>query len=107
MKPVTLINCFQVPVGREEQFFALWQQVNQYMQTKPGYLEHNLHRALAPEAPNRFINVARWSCVEQFQSAHDEGFRSLVSQPVWAEFSHSPFLYEVIHAGRAESATAA
>lgn len=107
MKAVTLINCFRVPVGREQQFFALWQQVNKYMKTKPGYLGHRLHRALASEAPNRFINVAQWASEEQFHSAHDEGFRALVSQPAWGEFSHSPFLYEIIHEGRAENATAA
>ncbi len=107
MKGVTLINCFTVPAGREEEFFILWQQVNTYMKTKPGYLGHKLHRALAPDAPNRFINVAQWASEEQFQSAHDEGFRALVSQPAWREFPHSPFLYEVIHEGHVENATAA
>lgn len=48
---------------------------------------------------HRFINVARWSSTEQFHAAYDDGFRALVSQPAWAEFPHSPFLYEVIHEG--------
>lgn len=99
MKNVTLINGFKVPVGREEQFFLLWQQVNNYMKTKRGYLGHRLHRALAPNAPNRFINVAQWASEEQFQAAHDEGFRALVSQPAWVDFPPSPFLYEVIDEG--------
>ena len=107
MKAVTLINCFKVPAGREEEFFSLWQQVNKYMKTKPGYLEHNLHRALSPSAPHAFINVAQWASQEHFQAAHDEGFRALVTQAAWREFPHTPFLYEVVHHGQAESAVAA
>ena len=61
MEPVTLINCFNIPAGREDEFFALWRQVNAYMRTKPGYLGHKLHRALAPDAPFRFVDVAQWA----------------------------------------------
>lgn len=107
MKGVTLINSFTVPVGREEKFFSLWDQVNKYMKTKPGYLGHKLHRALAPDATYRFVNVAQWASAEQFHAAHDEGFRTLAKQPAWAEFPHAPFLYEVIHEGLAQNSTAA
>lgn len=100
MQAVTLINSFKVPVGREEHFFSLWQQVNTYMKTKPGYLGHKLHRALSPEAPHRFVNVAQWSSLEQFQAAHDDGFRALVAQPGWEEFPAFPNLFEVIHEDR-------
>ena len=54
MSTVTLVNCFQVPQGREQEFFSLWQQVNTYMRGKKGYLEHKLHRSLAPDANFRF-----------------------------------------------------
>ena len=81
MEPVTLINCFNIPAVREDEFFALWRQVNAYMRTKPGYLGHKLHRALAPDAPFRFVDVAQWASAEHFQAARDEGFRALVSQP--------------------------
>jgi heme-degrading monooxygenase HmoA len=47
---VTLVNCFEVPEGREEEFFTLWQEVNDYMRTKPGYVGHRLHRAITPKA---------------------------------------------------------
>lgn len=50
MSTVTLVNCFQVPQGREQEFFSLWQQVNSYMRGKKGYLGHKLHRSLAPDA---------------------------------------------------------
>jgi heme-degrading monooxygenase HmoA len=107
MATVTLINRFEVPAGREDEFFGLWQRVNVYMQAKPGYLRHTLHRALAPEAPYRFVNVAQWESAAHFQAAHDEGFRALVSQPGWEAFPSHPALYEVVHEGQAEGGSAA
>jgi heme-degrading monooxygenase HmoA len=107
MKRVTLINCFEIPAGREDEFFALWQQVNAYMKTKPGYLSHRLYRALSSDASFRFINVAHWASVENFQAAHDEGFRQIVSQPAWAAFQHRAFVYEPVHQGGADPASLA
>ncbi len=103
MASVTLVNCFQVPAGREDEFLALWQQVNTYMRQKRGYLEHKLHRSLAPDAQYRFINVARWASAEDFNAAHDEGFRALVARPEWAPFRSFPALYQVVHEGSAGS----
>ena len=103
MEPVTLINCFEIPEGREDEFFALWQEINAYMRTKPGYLSHKLHRAITPGAPFRFVNVAQWASAAQFQAAHDEGFRALVSRPAWAPFRHQPALYEVVHERRGDA----
>jgi len=103
MANVTLINCFEIPTGSEDEFFGLWQQVNAYMRTKPGYLGHKLHRALAPDASFRFVNVAQWASEADFQAAHDAGFRALVGQPAWKAFPHHPFLYKVVHEGQADT----
>jgi heme-degrading monooxygenase HmoA len=94
-----LVNCFEVPSGREDEFFALWQQVNKYMRGKSGYLGHKLHRSLTSDARFRFVNVAQWASLEDFNAAHDAGFRSLVSQHAWAPFQSFPTLYEVVHEG--------
>ena len=102
MPSVTLVNCFEIPAGREDEFFALWQQINNYMRAKKGYLGHKLHRSLSADARFRFVNVAQWASAEDFQAAHDDGFRSLLSQPAWAAFRSTPSLYEVLHEGRAE-----
>ncbi len=99
MAVVTLVNCFEIPAGREEEFFGLWQQVNAYMQTKPGYLGHKLHRGLSSETPFQFVNVAQWESPAHFQAAHDEGFQALVDRPEWAGFHYRPGLYQVIHEG--------
>ena len=106
MAAITLINSFKVPTGREDEFLELWKQVNAYMQTKPGYLSHKLHRALAADAPFRFVNVARWSSRAEFEAAHDAGFRELVDQPAWTAFPPQPVLYEVVHEGPAETGSA-
>lgn len=101
MPVVTLVNCFEIPAGREDEFFVLWQQVNAYMRNKKGYLDHKLHRSHAPDAKYRFVNIARWASAEDFQAAHDDGFRALVSQPAWAPFHSFPALYEVVHEAQA------
>jgi heme-degrading monooxygenase HmoA len=99
---ITLVNCFEVPAGREEEFCALWREVNSYMRKKQGYVEHKLHRSLFAKARFRFINVARWASQSEFDAAHDEGFRKLVTQPAWSAFPSFPTLYEVVHEGNAE-----
>ena len=99
MSSIILVNCFEVPSGSEDEFFALWQQVNTYMRGKRGYLGHKLHRSLASDARFRFVNVAEWASLEDFNAAHDAGFRSLVSQPAWAPLQSFPTLYEVVHEG--------
>ncbi|HTU48123.1 MAG TPA: antibiotic biosynthesis monooxygenase family protein [Bryobacteraceae bacterium] len=97
MTGIVLINSFEVPQGREDQFLELWKQVNAYMQKKPGYLGHKLHRAITPDAPFRFVNVARWSSMAHYQAAHDAGFREFVEQPAWSAFQPHPVLYEIVH----------
>jgi heme-degrading monooxygenase HmoA len=96
---VTLVNCFDVPAGREEEFFTLWQEVNAYMRTKPGYLGHRMHKALSADASFRFVNVAQWASTDHFRAAHDDGFGALVSKPAWAPFKSQPGLYHVVHEG--------
>ena len=78
MSVVTLVNCFEVPVGREDEFFTLWKEVNAYMQAKPGYLGHTLHKSLAPNAAFRFVNVARWRSKADF----DAVVKSVRRQPI-------------------------
>jgi len=97
--PVTFINLFEVPAGREDAFRLLWEQVNGYMKGQPGYRGHRLHRALADDARYRYANLATWESAKAWRDAHDEGFRKLVTQPQWQEFPSTPALYEVVHTG--------
>lgn len=97
MSAVTLINCFEVPAGRENEFFALFQQVNNHMRAKKGYLSHKMHRSLAPDARYRFVNVVQWASFEDFKAAHDRDFLAMVNRPEWADFHSTPGVYEVVH----------
>jgi heme-degrading monooxygenase HmoA len=107
MGSVPFVNCFEVPAGREDEFLDRWTEVNTYMRAKPGFVSHRLHRSLSPEARFRFVNYAQWDTVENWQAAHDEGFRRLLSQPGWAEFTSTHALYEVVHEATADSPDAA
>jgi hypothetical protein len=69
MPPVVLINPFEVPEGKDETFLAEWEMAKAFMERQPGYISTRLHRSLAPNARFRFINVAEWASVEDFQTA--------------------------------------
>ena len=96
---VQFFNCFEVPAGREDEFFGLWQEVNAYMITKPGYEGHALHRSLRPDATFRFLNHGVWRSAEDWAAAHDAGFREMLSRPQWRAFRSTPALYEPVHTG--------
>jgi hypothetical protein len=68
--------------------------VNDYMQDKPGYVGHRLHRALSDDARYRFVNYVEWASVEHWAAAHDAGFRELVGRPGWEHFTTTPATYE-------------
>jgi heme-degrading monooxygenase HmoA len=94
-EPVVLINAFEVPPDRDEQFIREWQVARDYLSTQPGYVDTALHRSLAPDADFRFVNVARWRTPGDFQAAiQSEGF-----QQIWREssqFPNHPALYHVV-----------
>jgi heme-degrading monooxygenase HmoA len=105
---VTLINQFVVPDGRDEAFLALWRSTSAYFRAQPGYRSLRLHRALTPDAAHRFVNVARWASLQEFQAAHaTDEFRGLVSQEGWREFPSSPALHEVVVEDAADARQAA
>lgn len=95
--PVTLINSFAVPEGRDEAFLGLWAVTSGYFRAQPGFVSLKLQRALSGSAPYRFVNVAQWASAQHFAAAHATSeFRALVSQVQWREFPSSPALYEVV-----------
>jgi heme-degrading monooxygenase HmoA len=98
---VTFINCFEVAPGADADFLARWQTVNAYMIRQPGYLTHALHRSLGDDAQYRFVNVVHWSNAEEFEAAHDDGFRALVTPDYPYRFV--PALFEVIDTGAVSS----
>jgi heme-degrading monooxygenase HmoA len=101
---IRYINLFEVPEGREDEFFAMFLEVNAHMTAQPGYLGHRMHKSLAPDARYRFVNYVEWESVDHFTAAHGEAFRALVSRPDWRDFTSTPALYEVVHEHRVTTA---
>ena len=91
---VILINPFEVPEGTDDdKFLRGWQRAADYMREQPGFVSSRLHRALAPDARFRFINVAEWASPEDFQAAvSSEEFREIAE----GGGPGSPALYEVV-----------
>ncbi len=91
---VILINPFEVPEGtNDEDFLRGWERAAEYMRQQPGFVSTRLHRALAPDARFRFVNVAEWSSPQDFQAAvGSEEFRELAKRGAQG----SPALYEVV-----------
>ena len=96
-QPVTLMNSFVVPEGRDDVFIELWKETSEFFRSQPGFLSLRLHRAVTPGTPYRYVNVARWASDAAYRAPHGtEEFRSLVTQEAWHEFPSSPVLYEVV-----------
>jgi heme-degrading monooxygenase HmoA len=94
MPHVVLINPFEVPEGKDEEFLAEWEAAKAFMERQPGYIVTRLHRSLVPNARFRFINVAEWETVEHFQTAlHHPEFVTLRDA---TPFAHFPAIYEVV-----------
>jgi len=92
---VVLVNLFEVPTGREEDFLDFYRRINAYMRDKPGYVGNRLHRSLGPDARYRFVNVVEWESAKACAAGHDEGFRALAGPPDRLPFTSTPAIYEV------------
>lgn len=91
---VTLINSFEVPAGKEEQFLQKWTTAANLIRQEPGFLSTRLHRSLSPQAKFRFVNVAQWESAQHFQAAvNTEAFQKAIQQMNYTAY---PALYEVI-----------
>ena len=91
---VTLINSFEVPPGKEEQFLKEWTAAADSIRREPGFLSTRMHQSLNPQAKFRFVNVAQWESAQHFQTAMStEAFQQAIRQMDYVAF---PALYEVI-----------
>lgn len=93
---VTLINAFEVPMGREEEFLSGWRAVADHLAGEPGYRRTQLHRNIGPHAEYAFVNIAEWDSAEQFRAAtQSKRFRQLAT--ALSDFQAHPGLYETIY----------
>ncbi len=94
MPQAILINVFEVPEGRDEEFLAGWEEARRFMEQQRGYVSTALHRSLDPNARFRYINVAVWESPDAFNAAlsHPE----FVALRERTPFAHYPSVYTII-----------
>ncbi len=94
MPNAVLINAFEVPEERDEEFLAHWEEARRFMERQPGYVSTALHRSLDPAARFRYINIAVWERPEDFHAAlnHPE----FVAYRERTPFAHYPSVYTVV-----------
>jgi hypothetical protein len=62
---------------------------------------------VSPDADYRYVNVATWATLADFQAAHGtDEFRRLVTLEGWDEFPSRPALYEVLVVAEAGTSAA-
>ncbi len=95
MSNVILINPFDVPPGTDDdEFLRGWERAAEYMREQPGFVSSRLHRALAPGARFRFVNVAEWESPQAFAAAvGSDEFPALTQNN---RSPGQPGLYEVV-----------
>jgi heme-degrading monooxygenase HmoA len=94
MPQAILINVFEVPEGRDEEFLAGWEEGKRFMEQQPGYVSTALHRSLDPAARFRYINIAVWESPEHFSAALNHPEFSAYRERV--PFAHHPSVYTII-----------
>jgi len=98
-EPVTLINAFTVPAEESERFLHHWKDAARVMASQPGFVRARMHHALADDAELRFVNVAEWASVRQFDAAQgNPEFRGAVQRMLDDPDLHvtaRPALYQV------------
>ncbi len=94
MSTIILINPFEVPEGKQEEFLKGWYKAAEHMRRAPGFLSTRLHESVDPQATFRFVNVAEWESPQHVQAAmRTEAFEQ-ISRTM--PFAASPALYRVI-----------
>ncbi|MFC0114416.1 antibiotic biosynthesis monooxygenase family protein [Kibdelosporangium aridum] len=97
---VTWINCFEVPDGQQDRFFAVWREMAVgHFKTKPGFVNYRMYRARNPEGRFQFVNVTQWESAEHIAAAHDERFRELLRNPEIADVVASPGMFDLVDEG--------
>ncbi len=95
--PVILINPFEVPEGKDDEFLIHWSELADRLRQEPGFTSTRLHKSLDPKAKFRYVNVAEWESREAFERATgkviDQEYRAKNRELIpWS----NPALYEII-----------
>lgn len=97
--PITVINVFEVPAERVEEFIAQWRTRAEIMAAAPGFRDARLHRAISPQARFQLVNIAHWDSQADLEAAQgsdafQDRIRALREDPQ-PRFSAYPAVYEI------------
>lgn len=93
--PVTLINVFAVPNGKEDEFVKWWQDVKAEITKQPGFVSGKLHRSIKPGSRFNFINVAIWDNEDVYWKAYDKSVTPMKQKLEELGVEMTPALYRV------------
>lgn len=93
--PVTLINVFTVPRGKEDEFVAWWERVKTNITTQPGFIRGRFHRSIKPDSRYNFINVAVWESEDLYWKAYEQSAAPATAALTAMGADMVPALYEV------------
>jgi quinol monooxygenase YgiN len=75
----TFFNVITFPEGKEDEAFAAWEAIGEFMETQQGFLGSTLYRNR--RNPRMLINFGRYSTEEAFlASVQNERFQALSQQ---------------------------
>ncbi|MGI9524494.1 MAG: antibiotic biosynthesis monooxygenase family protein [Hyphomicrobiaceae bacterium] len=57
--PVTRINVFTVPAGKETEVLEFWEKGAKFLKARPGSISTALHGSIQPNAKHSLINIAK------------------------------------------------
>ena len=92
---ITLINPFEVPMGKLDEAILMWEQARDFLQKQPGYISTALHQSMKPDARFRLVNIAKWENIEAFKAASQK-MHAEANLPRVEGVSGGPELYTVI-----------
>jgi heme oxygenase (mycobilin-producing) len=93
--PVTLINVFSVPKGKEDEFVRWWQDVKANITAQRGFISGKFHRSIKPESKFNFINVAIWENEDVYWKAYETSVTPMKSKLEQLGAEMVPALYTV------------
>lgn len=93
--PVTLINVFSVPKGKEDEFVKWWEDVKDNITKQTGFISGKFHKSIKPDSKFNYINVAIWENEDVYWKAYEKSVTPMKVKLQQLEVEMTPALYHV------------
>ncbi|WP_030735417.1 antibiotic biosynthesis monooxygenase [Streptomyces sp. NRRL S-31] len=95
---ITFVNAFELPAERMDEFLPHWLGRAEPMSKAPGFRDHRLHRAVAPDTRFQLVGIAHWDSLDAWRAADDDP-RFQGGLPAFPDFATAcPALFRVVAA---------